>query len=144
MNQETDDGKDPVDELEYDKNKYVSHAEYMRDVNALKKKEIKFIVFLVSGLLLGFINIYLIRFMESDHQFDWIIGDFAFDQIMAYIAVIFILLIPGIWVGIAKHKIYSIIYFSGCILAADAESRARLTSSSKVLRSIAIFWKNRR
>nr|MDO8112705.1 hypothetical protein [Candidatus Sigynarchaeota archaeon] len=106
------------DKSDYDTNKYVSREEYLRDVVALKNKRAKIVVYFAAGMAIGLLNIWLIRFMELDSQFDWIVyqpgsSGFAMDQIMAWLAVIFVLLIPGIWIGVAKHKLYALVYFSG-------------------------------
>jgi hypothetical protein len=102
----------------YDTEKYVSRDEYLRDVAALKNKWTKALVYIGVGAAIGSFNIWLIRFMEVDHQFDWLLvqpgaSSFAMDQIMAWVAAIFVLLIPGTWIGIAKHRIYAFAYFSG-------------------------------
>ncbi len=102
----------------YDTTKYVSRDEYLRDVAAMKNKWVKILVYICVGAAIGSFNIWLIRFMEIDHQFDWLLvqpgsSSFAMDQIMAWIAAIFVLLIPGTWIGIAKHRIYTFAYFSG-------------------------------
>lgn len=109
-------GDDPGNE--FDTKKYVSKEEYLRDVVALKHKRVKIIVYAILGILIGAFNIWLIRFMEIDHQFDLLFPQpggsaFAMDQIMAWLAAIFVLLIPGIWIGVAKHRLYAFAYFSG-------------------------------
>jgi hypothetical protein len=104
--------------LEYDTNKYVSKDEFLRDIAALKNKWLKILVYIGIGASIGSFNIWLIRFMEVDHQFDWLLEQpgpvyYAIDQIMSWLAGIFVLLIPGIWVGVAKHRIFAFAYFSG-------------------------------
>jgi hypothetical protein len=102
----------------YDTTKYVSRDEYLRDVAALKNKWLKVIAYISIGRLIGSFNIWLIQFMEIDHQFDWLLvqpgaASFAMDQIMAWMMAIFVLLIPGIWIGAAKHRFYAFAYFLG-------------------------------
>ena len=101
------------EEHDYDKEKYVSYAEYLRDVKALKNKEIKSTIIIIASFLAAIFNIWIIRFTELDSEFDWIVGSFAMDQIMAWIAVLFVLLIPGIWIGVSLHKMYALVYFAG-------------------------------
>jgi hypothetical protein len=116
-----DPGKTPLadDSIHgYDTKKYVSKEEYLRDVAALKNKWVKILVYICVGTSIGSFNIWLIRFMEVDHEYDWLLvqpgaASFAMDQIMAWLAAIFVLLIPGIWIGVAKHRIYAFGYFSG-------------------------------
>jgi len=98
--------------------KYVSREEYLRDIAALKNIRVKIPAYLCIGASIGSFNTWLIRFMEIDHQFDWLLPQpgatsFAMDQIMAWLAAIFVLMIPGIWIGVSKHKIYAFAYFSG-------------------------------
>jgi hypothetical protein len=102
----------------YDSTKYISKDEYLRDVAALKNKWIKIAVFIFVGACIGSFNIWLIRFTEIDHDFDWLLMQpggtaFAMDQIMAWLAAIFVLLIPGIWIGVVKHRFYAFAYFMG-------------------------------
>ncbi len=102
----------------YDTTKYVSRDEYLRDVAALKNRSIKIIVYVCIGASIGSFNIWLIRFMEVDREFDWLLEQpgptyFAMDQIMSWMAAIFVLLIPGIWIGAAKHRFYAFSYFLG-------------------------------
>ncbi len=106
----------------YDTTKYVSRDEYLRDVAALKNKWIKAVVYIIVGAVIGSFNIWLIRFMQVDSAFDWRLPQpggvyFAMDQIMAWLAAIFVLLIPGIWIGVAKHRIYAFSYFAGFAIA---------------------------
>ncbi len=102
----------------FDTNKYVSREEYLRDIAALKNKRVKVPAYFTLGAAIGAFNIWLIRFMEVDSQFDWLLVQpgataFAMDQIMAWLAAIFVLMIPGIWIGVAKHRIYAFAYFLG-------------------------------
>ncbi len=109
----------------FDTGKYVSRDEYLRDVAALKNKWVKVLVYCCIGAATGSFNIWLIRFMEVDRQFDWVLVQpgpslFAMDQIMAWMAAIFVLMIPGIWIGVAKHRLYAFAYFSGFAAAGIA------------------------
>ena len=103
--------------IKFDTSKYVSREEYLRDVAALKNKWIKVLAYLGIGAAIGSFNIWLIRFMEIDRRLDWLLeqpgATYAMDQIMAWLAAIFVLMIPGIWIGVAKHRIYAFAYFSG-------------------------------
>ncbi|MBN2153303.1 MAG: hypothetical protein JW839_17755 [Candidatus Lokiarchaeota archaeon] len=102
----------------FDTSKYVSMDEYLRDVTALKNLRVKVPAFVSIGAAVGSFNIWLIRFMEVDSTFDWLLAQpgaaaFAMDQILAWLAAIFVLMIPGIWIGVSKHKYYAFAYFSG-------------------------------
>jgi hypothetical protein len=102
----------------YDTTKYVSRDEYLRDVAALRNKRIKILVYIGIGASIGSFNIWLIRFMQIDEQFDWLLvqpgaASFAMDQIMAWVAAIFVLLFAGTWIGVVKHRIFTFAYFSG-------------------------------
>ena len=103
------------EEPEYDKEKYVSYAEYLRDVNALKNKWIKVVFFLALGFAISYANMYLLQYLWEDlgPGNHWDVGGFAMDLILAYISVLFFLLVIGVWVGVAKHKIYAVVYFAG-------------------------------
>lgn len=104
----------------FDETKYVSRAEYMRDVQALRHAGVKSIVALAAGVAIGSFNAWFIRFMEQDHELDWIVNNFAMDQIMAYLLVLVVLLVPGVWIGVAKHRRYSMLYFAGFSVAGVA------------------------
>ncbi|MFX0099587.1 MAG: hypothetical protein ACFFCS_08395 [Candidatus Hodarchaeota archaeon] len=100
---------------DYDKEKYVSYAEYLRDVNALKNKWIKLAFFVALGFAISYFNMYLIQYLEEDLPPDehWWVNDLAADLILAYIGVLFSLIAVGAWIGAAKHKLYFMVYFAG-------------------------------
>lgn len=112
----------------YDREKYVSRAEYLRDVNALKHKWVKLAFFLSIGIIIGSMNILLMKHVDQDGviywKFETSTAIYDMDYIMAYLAVLFVLLIPGIWIGVAKHKLYALTYFGGFSIAGGAFSFA--------------------
>ncbi|MHA1791471.1 MAG: hypothetical protein ACTSVI_02435 [Promethearchaeota archaeon] len=105
----------------FDREKYISYAEYLRDKVAMKNKGLKLIVFSTCGFIIGFFNIFLMRFLESDGTVYWLLESggsyFDMDLIFAYLLVLVVLLIPGIWIGVTKHRIYALSYFGGFSIA---------------------------
>ncbi|HME50839.1 MAG TPA: hypothetical protein VKM55_01350 [Candidatus Lokiarchaeia archaeon] len=102
----------------YDTSKYVSKDEFLRDIAALRYKEIKIAIFVAIGMAVGSFNIWLIRFKQIDTTLDWIFAEsngafFDMTQIMTWLLALFILLIPGIWISVANHRFYGLAYFSG-------------------------------
>jgi hypothetical protein len=96
----------------YDTSKYVSRDEFLRDVAALKNKWVKIILYFAIAVAIGTSNILLINYTATAPE-HWIVGEFAMDEILSYMVVIAALLVVGIWVGVAKHKFYSLAYFAG-------------------------------
>jgi hypothetical protein len=98
----------------YDTSKYVSRDEYLRDVAALKNKWVKIILYFAIAVVIGTSNVLLINYTAAlPVQLHWIVDGFAMDEILSYMVVIAALLVVGIWVGVAKHKFYSLAYFAG-------------------------------
>ncbi|MHA1683641.1 MAG: hypothetical protein ACTSUE_22065 [Promethearchaeota archaeon] len=123
-------------EVPYDREKYVSYAEYERDVNALRHKRLKISIYIVLGMVLGVTNILVMHQVKVDGMTYWNFRGYDMDYIMAYLAVIFILLIPGIWIGVAKHKLYAIAYFSGF----SAAGFFFLFVFEFIIQGIYVFW----
>lgn len=115
--QEDDHGSTGIDPG-YDKNKYYTKDEYLRDIAGLRHKEVKIIIFFAIGMTIGSFNIWLIRFKQIDITLDWIVTEsngatFDMTQIITWLLALFILLIPGIWISVAKHRLYGLTYFVG-------------------------------
>ncbi|MHA1369181.1 MAG: hypothetical protein ACTSRA_05665 [Promethearchaeota archaeon] len=112
------DGGEDNEEPSYDKRKYVSYAEYLRDVVALKNKWIKIAFILVVGIIISLVDIAVSTYVQQHPSEMFHIGEFHYDYILALFLVVFILVIPGIWIGVAKHKIYSLVYFGSFSIGA--------------------------